>query len=152
MKSIYNMLFIGAMAVLSVLVLLKKVDLGIFTGVSIIWFFTYLIIAGGVESIREFTAGKLSIKRSVKEAKEASQDSQRIRDELRGITKANVENAWILASTGMLAAGGEKAARERLEKNLDELSKFVESDKEKEDIWWEELRELFANRRINKKK
>jgi hypothetical protein len=134
------------LAVLSMLVILAKIELSVFTGVSIIWLFAFLMVAGGIESIIELTAGKLSIKRSVKEAKEANQEAQRIRDELREITRANVENAWILASASMLAAGGDKKARERLEKNLSTLSEFVEADKTNEDKWWSELRELFAHR------
>jgi hypothetical protein len=150
MKLFYNFLLIIIITILSALILLSKIDLSVFTGVSIIWLFAYIIIAGGVESIIELTAGKLSIKRSVKEAQAANLETQRIRDELKAITKANAENAWILASISMLAAGGDTKARERLEKNLTVLSEFVEADKAKEDKWWEELGDLFPERRRKK--
>lgn len=132
------------------LAILGKIEMGVFTGVSIVWLFAYLMVVGGVESIVELTAGKLSIKRSVKEAQQASLEAQEIRDKLKEVTRANVENAWILASTSMLAAGGDTKARERLEKNLDVLSKFVEENKEKEDEWWEEMSDLFPERKSKK--
>jgi hypothetical protein len=39
--------------------------------------------------------------------------------------------------------GGDAIAKARLEKNLEELSKFVEPIKEREDAWWAELQALF---------
>lgn len=150
MKLLYNLLLLIILAGLSILVILGKIEIGVFTGVSIVWLFAYLMVVGGVESIVELTAVKLSIKRSVKEAQQASLEAQKIRDELKEVTRANVENAWILASTSMLAAGGDTRARERLEKNLDVLSKFVEENKEKEDEWWEEMSDLFPERKSKK--
>lgn len=43
--------------------------------------------------------------------------------------------------------GAEQAARARLEKNWEDLSKFAEPVKDEEDKWWAELQEVFPNRR-----
>lgn len=149
MKHFCSFLLLAVITFLSALVIFNKIEIGVFTGISIVWFFTYLFVAGGVESIKEFTAGKLSIKRSVKEAQQASLESQKIRDELSQITKVNAENAYILASTSMLAAGDSKA-REKLEENLEVLSKFVEPDKVSAEKWWNDLGDLFPERKSKK--
>jgi hypothetical protein len=148
MKKLGLALLLAVLVGLPAMLVLGWIGLGIFIPVGVLWLLGSFVIIFGPETITEITLWKASIKRDVKAAGEIRDEVEKIREELRQVTKGIVEESYILASCSMLAIqGAESAARSRLEKNLAELSKFAEPIKEKEDRWWKELRKVFANRR-----
>lgn len=146
MKKLGIALLLIALVGLSALLVTNVIGLSLFIPIGVLWLLGSLVLILGPETITEITVWKASIKRDVKAAAEIRDEVAGVREELRRITKGIVEDAYILASCSSLAMGAEQAARARLEKNLDELSKFAEPIKEKEEQWWAELRELFASR------
>lgn len=125
----------------------KAIDVPIFVSVGALWLMVAVFLIVGPESISEISFGKASIKRDVKAARDARDEVEAVRDQLRVVTRAVVEDSYILASTGMLAAGGDQKAANRLEANLDVLSKFVEPNATSEKEWWKDLESVFAHRR-----
>jgi hypothetical protein len=146
MKKLGLALLLAALVGLPAMLLLGFIGLGIFIPVGMLWLLGSFVLIFGPETITEITLWKASIKRDVKAAREIRDEVEKTREELRQVTKGIVEESYILASCSMLAMGAEPAARSRLEKNLTELSKFAEPIKENEARWWEELRQVFANR------
>ena len=122
------------------------ISLVLFFSIGLLWLLGSLIFILGPESITEITIWNTSIKRDVKAAAEIRDEVTCVREELRQLTKGIVEEAYILASCSSLAMGADQKARDRLENNLDKLSKFAEPIKEREEKWWAELHELFQNR------
>ncbi len=146
MKKIGLGLLLIALFGLSALLVSNYIGLKIFIPLGTLWLVGSLVLIVGPETITEITVWKASIKRDVKAARDIRNEIEDIREQLRGITKTIVEDAYILAANSFLAMGGEGAARARIEKNLETLSKFAEPIKEKEEKWWTELQGLFANR------
>ena len=146
MMMLGKVLFLIVLIGLPWLLLAKVIDLGVFGAIGVFGLLGSFALIVGPESITEFTMGKISIKRDVKAARELRDEVAQVREELRDVTKLIVEDAYIVASSSFLAMGAEGAARERLESNLEQLSKFAEPLKEQEDEWWEELQRLFASR------
>lgn len=147
MKRLGLALLLAALVGLTALLITKVIGVGIFGALGTLWLAGSLVLMVGPETISEIKVWKASIKRDVKAAQEIRNEVESVRNELRHITKMLVEDAYILGSSSFLAMGAEQAARKRLEKNMDELSKFAEPIKEKEHKWWAELQELFATRR-----
>jgi hypothetical protein len=146
MKKLGLALLLIALFGLSALLVTNCIGLELFIPLGTLWLIGSLVLIVGPETITEITVWKASIKRDVKAAQDIRNEIEGIREELRGVTKLIVEDAYILASSSFLAMGGDQAARTRIEKNLDTLSKFAEPIKEKEENWWAELTKLFANR------
>lgn len=126
------------------------IDVPVFLSVGALWLCIAVFLIIGPDSISEISFGKASIKRDVAAAREIKEEVEAIRNQLRSVAKAVVEDSWILASTGALAMGGDRLARERLESNLELLSTFVENDPVQSDRWWSELFDLFPNRKKEK--
>lgn len=149
MKKLGVFLLLLALVGLSGLLIAKCISLSLFFALGVLWLLGSFVLILGPETITEITVWKASIKRDVQAAKEFRDEAQQIREDMRRVTKTIVEDAFILASSSFLAMGAESLAKARLEKNLDELSKFAEPIKEHEDKWWAELQELFANPRAS---
>jgi hypothetical protein len=147
MKILGLSLLLVALFGLSALLITNHIGLSIFIPLGTLWLAGALVLILGPETITEITVWKASIKRDLHAAREIRDEVEGIRGELRGITKRIVEDAYIVASNSLLVLGGDQAARTRLEENLEALSKFAEPIKDKEEQWWAELRELFADRR-----
>lgn len=146
MKNLGVALLLIALLGLTPLLMFDHIRVDCFVALASFWLVVSLVLIVGPETISEITVWKASIKRDVKAAKEIRNEVEYIRNELRRITKIIVEDSYVVASCTSLAMGAEQAARARLEKNLEDLSKFAEPIKDKEDKWWAELQELFPNR------
>jgi len=132
---------------LSGLLVAQIIPLGMFLAIGTLWLLGSLVLILGPETISEITIWKASIRRDVQAARQFRDEAQQIREDLRRLTKLIVEDAFVLGSSSFLAMGADAVAKARLEKNLDELSKFAEPIKEREDAWWADLQALFANRK-----
>lgn len=151
MKTLGLVLLLVSLLGLSILLILKTIGLAAFIPLATLWVISSIILLLGPDTIKEITIWKASIKRDVKAAQQTREHVEKIREEIREITKRIVEDSYILGSTGFLAAGSAPDARKRLEANLSALSCFAEPIKEKEDQWWEELKSLFSHRIPQKK-
>lgn len=127
------------------LLVMSKIDVASFMAISSIWFLIFAMFYFEPETIKKIAIWKLTIERDVTVAEEIKNQVTATAEELRKVTKLIIEDTYITASSSMLAMG-DSPAKSRLEKNLDSLSKFVESDKSKEDAWWGELNELYKDR------
>lgn len=123
----------------------KAIDFGTFSAVAILWLLVSAALIFG-DSITEITLWKASIKRDVKATKDARDEAEKIRDELRDLARMVAEQSYLLASVGAYAMGAEQKARERLEKNMNDLSEFYASDPDKHKAWWKDLTSVFAHR------
>ncbi|WP_047711391.1 hypothetical protein [Pseudomonas lactis] len=123
----------------------KAIDFGTFSAVAVLWLLVSAALIFG-DSITEITLWKASIKRDVKATKEARDEAEKIRDELRDLARMVAEQSYLLASVGAYAMGAEQQARERLEKNMNDLSEFYASDPDKQKAWWKDLTSVFAHR------
>ena len=150
MRTFYIMIFLAATTLFMWLVATNQISVTVFTALETTLFFTFFILFVGPDNVSEMTLGRWSIKHDVKVAKEIREEVQKIRDELKDITKLTVENNFITGNTGLLPMGSDPKARKRLEDNIDKLSKIVEPDNKKEDRWWEELQALFPGRQKHK--
>jgi hypothetical protein len=133
--------------VLSALLVRQVIHVSAFVSLGVFWLIASLILILGPETISEFTVWNTSVKRDVLAARQFRDETQQIRDSLRRVTKSIVEDSYILASESFLAMGGDSAAKQRIEKNLKELSKFAEPINENEEEWWKELHNLYDDRR-----
>ena len=145
MKKLGIALLLTAVITLPILLLLNQISIVVFTAIGALWLLSALVLFLGPETITEITIWKASIKRDVQAAREIRDEVERVRTELRYLTKLIVEDSYIVASSSMLALGGGGAARKRIEQNLDKLSEFAEPIKEKEQAWWRDLEALFAS-------
>lgn len=68
-------------------------------------------------------------------------------DQLKLISKYNIENSYILASESFLAMGADKAAGDRLEKNWAELTKVLMQQPKEQNKFWDSLQAVFSFRR-----
>ena len=145
--SVWLWLFV-VIITLTALLVFKLLNVWEFFALSAIWLIGFLLYLVGPETISEITVWKASIKRDVKAAREIREEIEKISNDLKSVIKLSVENAYILGSSSFLAMGGDRKAKERLENNLDLLTKFVESDENKQDLWWKELKENTFPERI----
>jgi hypothetical protein len=138
-----------ALATLLVFALLLLQVVPVLTGLAAwaVCLIVCIIFLVGPETVSEVSFWKASIKRDVQAAREIREDIQASADRLRKVVRLVVENSYILACSSFLAAGGERTARERLEKNLDVLTDFAGVDTDAEDAWWAELKGLFPGRK-----
>lgn len=137
---------------LPIALFVKAIDVPTFASVGSLWLMVAVFLIVGPESISEVSFGKASIKRDVKAARDARDEVEAVREQLRIVTRAGVENSYILASTGMLAMGGDQKAARRLEANLEVLCKFVEPDPVNENKWWKDVESVFADRHADQGK
>ena len=147
MKILGVLLLLSALVGLSGLLIAQIIPLSLFAALAVLWLLGSFVLILGPETITEITVWKASIKRDLQAAKQFRDEAQQIREDLRRVTKGIVEDSYILASESFLAMGGDSAAKKRIEKNLEELSKFAEPIKDNEDKWWKELEDLYAHRR-----
>ncbi len=74
----------------------------------------------------------------------AKEEVERTALDLRKTLKLVVENSFIQAQSGIgLIMGADPEAKKRLEKNLNELSKFVEPDSLSNKKWWQNINKLY---------
>lgn len=138
-------IFILILIAITYLLVQKQVDVISFGAISIIWLIVFILFYFEPETIKKITIWKASIERDVTTAAKIKNEVMEVKEKLHHVTKAVVEDSYIIASSSMLAMG-KSEARSRLEKNLDVLSKFVEPDSKKEDKWWKELNTLCRDR------
>lgn len=139
MNKFYSVSIVAVYFVITALLVSKVIDTVSAGTLFIFWTALYFIFAAGIDSINELTAGQLKIRRELQAAK-------KIREEIAEIAKLAVENEYILANTGLLPMGGENAAKEKLETNLEELAVLSFGSKQKADKWWSDIMKLFAHR------
>ncbi|OXR38888.1 hypothetical protein PSJE_01350 [Pseudomonas jessenii] len=134
-----------AVVALPIALFAKAIEIEAFSAVAVVWLLVSAVMILG-DSITEITLWKASIKRDVQAVRDARSEVESLRDQLRAIARASAENSYILASTGMLAIGGDSKAGNRLEANLEVLGRFVEPDKTDENNWWKDVASVFAHR------
>jgi hypothetical protein len=111
------------------------------------WLILTLFFLAGPETVSEITFWKASIKRDVLAARQIREEIAGTAERLRSVVRLIVENSYILGSSSFLAMGADRLAGDRLNKNIDLLSEFAEPDKTAEDAWWQELKDLFPDRK-----
>lgn len=134
-----------SMLVLPVLYFFDMVSLAKFVPLVAVWVFGSMVLFVGPETISELSYGALSIKRDVGAAKKYRDETEAIRDSMQDLARLMAENSYILAATGSLAMG-ESEARDRIQKNLDELCEYAKPNKPSEEAWWNEVSDLFKDR------
>ena len=124
------------------------IDIPVFISVATLWLLVALFLIIGPESISEITFWEASIKRDARAAKDARNEAEAIRDELKKVAKLNIENVFLLNN---LTAGiyqqygtGQKlpAAFERVVKNLEDMTPLISSDAAEVGAWQAEMREI----------
>ena len=138
-----------AVVPLPIAYLFKAVDFGAFSAVEVLLLLVSAALIFG-DSITEITLWKASIKRDATAARAAREEVEAIRDQLRKISAASVENTYIISGELLLMSqrlfGDQHATAMktspgtlRLFKNMDDVWKFVEPDETKA----EQLRNQF---------
>ncbi|MBI6682894.1 hypothetical protein YA0697_14345 [Pseudomonas viridiflava] len=130
---------------LPIALFLSVIDVGIFSAVAVLWLLVSIFLIIGPESISEISFWEASIKRDAKAATDAKNEAEAIRDELKKVSKLNLENVFLLNS---LTAGVYKqygtgplpAAFLHIIKNLEELTPFISSDPDFVDKWQQEMK------------
>ncbi|PTS84022.1 hypothetical protein DBR00_11625 [Pseudomonas sp. HMWF032] len=116
-----------------------------FAATTAIWLVVSVLLIVGPESISELSIGVASIKRDVQSARDAKEEAEQIRDNLRSVTKLITEAAYITAGSSFLAQG-QSPARSRIEEVLGDLESFAEEDPEKRRLWCEKMQAIFNDR------
>ncbi|MBK5400451.1 hypothetical protein JFU47_27665 [Pseudomonas sp. TH39(2020)] len=133
-----------AVLLLPIPLLFGKIGVDVFLAVETIW----LLVAGGLvfgtDTISKISFGQASIERKLKATELALDEAEAIRDEMRDIARAVVENNYLLSCVTPLA-GVTAAPTMRFNSNMNKLSKFAEPDPNKELSWLEDTRGLFGH-------
>jgi flagellar motor component MotA len=125
---------------------MNVIELSEFVAISSIWFLVFTVFYFEPETVKKIAIWKLTIERDVTIAEDIRKQVEATASELKDITKLIIEDTYIVASSSMLAMG-DSPASQRLEKNIDTLIQFVEVDKKKEKEWWDELGNLYPERK-----
>ena len=124
------------------------IDVPIFIAVATLWLAVAIFLIIGPESISEISFWKASIKTDAKAAKQAQNEAEAIRDELRQVARLNIENIFLLNS---LMAGICRhpsnveelhPALGHVARNLEEMTPIVSSDPVMVAAWQERMREV----------
>ncbi|MGY4528049.1 hypothetical protein [Pseudomonas sp. TE21394] len=124
------------------------IDIPVFVSVATLWLLVALFLIIGPESISEITFWEASIKRDAKAAKEARDEAEAIRDELKKVAKLNIENVFLLNSlaANVYQNGGAgqdlPPAFDRIAKNLDDLTPLISTNSAEVEAWQEEMRAI----------
>ena len=121
----------------------NEIDIQVFTAVAVLWLLVALFLIIGHESISEITFWKASIKMDAAAARKAREESERIRDQIREVSRVVVENNYLISCVSPLASNGESAATQHFQANMNTLSNFVEPDETRAREWRERLRKLY---------
>lgn len=121
----------------------KEIDIQVFTAVAVLWLLVALFLIIGHESISEITFWKASIKTDAAAAKKAREEAEKIRDQIREVSRVVVENNYLISCVSPLASSRESAATQHFQANMDALSNFVEPDETRAREWRGRLRELY---------
>ncbi|RMS09284.1 hypothetical protein ALP72_03595 [Pseudomonas coronafaciens pv. coronafaciens] len=146
-KVIGYAMFLPLIVGLPIALFSSVIDVGIFSAVAVLWLLVSIFLIIGPESISEISFWQASIKRDAKAATEAKNEAEAIRDELKTISKLNLENVYLLTS---LTAGVYKqygteslpAAFQHIINNLEELTPFISSDTDFVDKWQQEMKDI----------
>ncbi|TLP71323.1 hypothetical protein FEA48_21090 [Pseudomonas nitroreducens] len=126
----------------------KGIDIQAFIAVASLWLIVSLFLIIGPDSISEITIWKASIKRDVKAAREARDEAEAIRDELRKVARLNIENVFLLNSllanffAGPSGTNALPPAFGHIAKNLEEMSPLISSDEKVIAEWQGKLRQI----------
>ena len=146
MRKFIWLLFVLLLAFLTCLLIKDVIALVEYIAISSIWFLMFTMYYFEPETIKKIVIWKLTIEKDVTIAEDIRKQVESTANELKQVTKLIIEDTYIVASSSMLAMG-DSPPRQRLEKNMDELIKFVEVDKEEERIWWASLGDLYPERK-----
>lgn len=123
------------------------IDIPTFIAVATLWLLVAIFFIIGPESISEISFWKASIKTDAKAAKQARNEAEAIRDELRQVARLNIENVFLLNSlmAGVYSSYGKSKlpiAFERVVENLEEMTPLISSDPLVVEAWQEQMREI----------
>ncbi|WP_208690939.1 hypothetical protein [Pseudomonas oryzihabitans] len=112
-----------AVTLMPLALIFGKIGIDVFLAVITIWLLVAIMLICGT-SITEVTVWKASIKRDVRAAQEAADESAQILANLRSITRLVIENEYILVSGSQLAIVGHPAVG-HINRNLDMLTSLI---------------------------
>lgn len=135
---------------LPVAVFTGGIDLPTFLSIGALWLVVSAAMIFG-HDITEITLWKASIKRDVTAAKQAREEVEAIRDQIRKVSAVTVENSYIMSGELLLlvkhSLGDEtheiaknSPGMKRLFQNMNEVWKFVEPDPVKAELRRKQLR------------
>lgn len=133
---------------LPVALIAKGIDVPIFIAVATLWLVVAIFLIIGPESISEISFWKASIKTDARAAKQARNEAEAIRDELRQVARLNIENVFLLNSMMAGVYKGISGKRElpppfgHISDNLDEMTPLISSDPDVVEAWQEKMREV----------
>lgn len=123
------------------------IDIPTFIAVATLWLLVSIFLIIGPESVSEISFWKASIKTDAKAAKQARNEAEAIRDELRQVARLNIENVFLLNSlmAGVYTSYGKSElpiAFEHVVANLEEMTPLISSDPAEVEAWQEKMREV----------
>ncbi|AMS22153.1 hypothetical protein AYK59_19180 [Pseudomonas synxantha] len=118
-----------------------------FTAVATLWLLVAIFLIIGPDSISEISFWKASIKTDAKAAKQARNEAEAIRDELKQVARLNIENVFVLNSllAGIYASGGNPelpGAFGHVAANLEAMTPLISTDPVVVEAWQESMREV----------
>jgi hypothetical protein len=125
-----------------------RIDVPIFIAVATLWLVVAIFLIIGPESISEISFWKASIKTDARAAKQARNEAEAIRDELRQVARLNIENVFLLNSlmagvySGPTGKGQLPPPFGHVAKNLEEMTPLISSDPVVVEAWQEKMREV----------
>ena len=146
-KVIGYAMFLPLIVGLPIALFSSVIDVGIFSAVAVLWLLVSIFLIIGPESISEISFWQASIKRDAKAATEAKNEAEAIRDELKTISKLNLENVYLLTSLTagvykQYGTGSLPTAFQHIINNLEELTPFISSDTDFVDKWQQEMKDI----------
>lgn len=114
------------------------ISAGNYAAVTTVWLLVAAMLIMG-ESITEVTLWKASIKRDVQAAKNARDEAEAVRDELRTALKSLIEASEIGFSVARIFECPDEVLTRR-EKAVERLQSFAEPDPDKLRIWKDDLK------------
>jgi hypothetical protein len=126
---------------LPIALLAKAITFGTFSAIAVVWLLVSAVLILN-DSITEITIWKASIKRDATATRAAREEVEAIRDQLRKISAASVENTYIISGELLLLTQRLFGAQDvmnikqspgmlRLIQNMNDVWKFVEPDEVK---------------------
>ncbi|WP_426783094.1 hypothetical protein [Pseudomonas atacamensis] len=127
------------------------IDVAVFVAVATLWLAVALVLIIGPDSVSEITFWKASIKRDALATRVAREEVEEIRDQLRKISATSVENTYIISGEllllietlmGTTNSQGKKVSLPmiRLNRNMNDVWKFVEPDPVKSELLRKQFR------------
>lgn len=139
-------LTIPLLVILPAMLLFGVIEVRIFMAVGAMWFLIAMVLIMGVDTISEISFGHASIRREVNAAKEAREEVEKIRDQLRKIASVTVENSYILSSfTPELTAAPKSPVSMRVSNNMNKIWSFAYEGQDQADQARQEVRQLLGH-------